>query len=124
MGVKKLRLKTAGPCFGDHIIPYYKAKMLYLSNLEKKILSNGRGIKVAFFRVQRPDYIYGTAIPTSSRTIGYRSSYGSRLSPEMHNHNFHGCIVLSNILSQLDISLSSRGKFTEVVTQTFSCNVS
>ena len=30
--------------------------MLYLSNLEKKILSNRRGIKVAFFRVQRPDY--------------------------------------------------------------------
>ena len=37
-------------------MPYHKAKMLYLSNLEKKFLSNCRGIKVAFFRVQRPDY--------------------------------------------------------------------
>ena len=48
-GGKKPRLKTAGSCFGDHIIPYHKAKMLYLSNLEKKILSSRRGIKIAFF---------------------------------------------------------------------------
>ena len=37
-------------------MPYHKAQMLYLSYLEKKTLSNRRGIKVALFRVQRPDY--------------------------------------------------------------------
>ena len=49
MGGKKLRLKTAGPCFGDHIIPYHKAKMLYLSNLEKKIFRIAGALKLHFF---------------------------------------------------------------------------
>ena len=49
MVVKKLRLKTAGPCFGDHIIPYHKAKMLYLSNLEKKFFRNAGALKLHFF---------------------------------------------------------------------------
>ena len=49
MGVKKLRLKTAGPCFGDHIIPYHKAKMLYLSNLEKNFFRIAGALKLHFF---------------------------------------------------------------------------
>ena len=49
MGVKKVRLKTAGPCFGDHIIPYHKAKMLYLSNMEKKIFRIAGALKLHFF---------------------------------------------------------------------------
>ena len=46
---KKLRLKTAGPCLGDHIIPYHKAKMLYLSNLEKKFFRIAGALKLHFF---------------------------------------------------------------------------
>ena len=49
VGGKKLRLQTAGPCFGDHIIPYHKAKMLYLSNLEKKIFRIAGALKLHFF---------------------------------------------------------------------------
>ena len=45
----KLRLKTAGPCFGDHIIPYHKAKMLYLSNLEKNFFRIAGALKLHFF---------------------------------------------------------------------------
>ena len=48
-GGKKLRLKTAGPCFGDHIIPYHKAKMLYLSNLEKNFFRIAGALKLHFF---------------------------------------------------------------------------
>ena len=48
-GGKKLRLKTAGPCFSDHIIPYDKAKMLYLSNLEKNFFRIAGALKLHFF---------------------------------------------------------------------------
>ena len=57
MGGEKLRLKTAGPCFGDHIISYHKAKILYLSNLGKNFFRIARLLKLHFFRVQRPDYV-------------------------------------------------------------------
>ena len=46
---KILRLKTAVPCFGDHIIPYHKAKMLYLSNLEKNFFRIAGALKLHFF---------------------------------------------------------------------------
>ena len=69
MRVKKLRLKTAGPCFGDHIIPYHKAKMLYLSNLEKNFFRIAGALKLHFFRVQRPDYQDNSSNLTNKATV-------------------------------------------------------
>ena len=46
---KKVRLKSAESCFGDHIIPYHKAKMLCLSNLEEKKIRIAGVLKLHVF---------------------------------------------------------------------------
>ena len=57
MGVKRFDKKAQDPVLETTSYPIINlSQNVVLIKFEKKFLSNRRGIKVAFFRVQRPDY--------------------------------------------------------------------
>ena len=78
--------------------------MLYLSNLEKN-LSNRRGIKVAFVRVQRPDYKSGGIIRISFDFLHHE--WGGRVVRWCWvNFQYWGVLLIWTIVGQGPIALA------------------